>query len=252
MRIHAEDEGTRPSGAALLALVDTTDPAFMHIAAALREARDSGIKLTEETVRESVETGRRRQASEQPAPVATEPVTPDFPSIVYYVLRGPLVKIGTTINPASRFASLMPDDILAVEPGDRLDERQRHLQFRHLRVGTSEYFQQADDLTAHVRSIRCEYGAPNPDWPTTKNLNRSRADFFPQPPSATSPDMVTLGEAADAVGVRRGTVSGWIYRNLLAPVGKSGRGRPLYLLDDVKFLADRSADLTRSRVVRPQ
>ncbi|WP_329184091.1 hypothetical protein [Actinacidiphila glaucinigra] len=49
----------------------------------------------------------------------------------------------------------MPDDILAVEPGDRLDERQRHLQFRHLPVGTSEYFQQADDLTAHVQARSC-------------------------------------------------------------------------------------------------
>jgi hypothetical protein len=248
--LDVQTSGVRPSGAELLQLVDTTDPAFMHIAAVLRQLRDAGVTLDAATVAEAVEAGRQRWTDAQAPPVPQAPIAPAFDSIVYYLLRGPLVKIGTTRDPASRFASLMPDRILAVEPGRQPLERQRHVQFTRLRVGTSEYFEQAPDLSAHIEAVRKQYGTPNPDWPTTENLTRSRTDFYPAPPPALSPEMVTVAEAARRLTIRVNTVSNWVYRGLVKPVSRNELGRPLYLLDDMSFLADRSSALADSRTIQ--
>ncbi|MCI3277634.1 GIY-YIG nuclease family protein [Streptomyces cylindrosporus] len=222
----------------------------MRIAAVLREVQDRGEELDAETVARAVEMGRRQWEEQQAKPsVPVEKIAPHFESIVYYVLRGPLVKIGTTVRPARRFAALMPDAILAVEPGDKRRERQRHAEFRPLRVGTSEYFQRSQELDAHIERVRAEFGAPNPSWPTTQDLGRPRPDFHPAPPPAVSADTATVREAARVLGVAANTISGWVYRQLLSPVGKNEQGRPLYLLDEMRFLAGRSKDLVAARKV---
>lgn len=83
--------------------------------------------------------------------------------IVYYILRGELIKIGTTTRPIKRFATLMPDAVLATEPGDVELEKIRHGQFEDMRnpkVG-NEYFHPEPPLLAHIRALREEHGTPN-------------------------------------------------------------------------------------------
>lgn len=248
--VHGRDQGRRPSFAGIPDVLDANDPAIGHITELLLEARDSGAELSTATVAEAVRAGRERHAAVEAAvPRSAERIAPAFESIVYYLARGPLVKIGTTRQPETRFAALMPDRILAVEPGDPDVERQRHLQFKRLRHGTSEYFDQGDDLMTHIQAVRTTYGAPNPSWPSVETIDRPRPDFHIPPPTSASPELVTASEGADLLGVRRNTVSGWVFRKRLRPVGKNEVGRTVYFLDDMKFLAGRSAAMMEARVV---
>lgn len=249
-QMYSRETGHRPSFVRAMEIIDTDDPALAQIGAALREAREAGAELDEATVTEAVRIGRLRHAAVDDSQESTERIAAAFPSIVYYVLRGPLVKIGTTRHPASRFITLVPDRILAVEPGDRTDERQRHLQFKHLRQGTSEYFRQGDDLMVHVAEVRNQHGAPDPSWPTVETLDRQRIDFHHEVPPAQSPEVVTVTEGARRLGVRKNTISGWIFRKRLVPVGKGEHGRPVYFLDDMRYLAGRSAAMTEARIIR--
>jgi hypothetical protein len=87
----------------------------------------------------------------------------ESPGIVYYILRGTLIKIGTTTRPRQRFDSLMPDAVLAIEPGDPELERLRHTQFTSLRdrnVGR-EHFTPGPDLISLIRELRKEQGVPH-------------------------------------------------------------------------------------------
>lgn len=250
--IHQRETGHRPSFIRAMEIIDTNDPALAQIGAALREAQEAGADLSDETVAEAVRVGRLRWAAIEEPQEPTERIAAAFPSIVYYLLRGPLVKIGTTRQPERRFITLVPDKILAVEPGDRADERRRHVQFKHLRQGTSEYFRQADDLMRHIAEVRERHGAPDPSWPTVENLDRQRIDFHYEAPPAKSAEVATVTEGARRLGVPKNTISGWIYRKRLHPVGKGEHGRPVYFLDDMRYLADRSIAMTEARVIRPR
>ncbi|MBO0090254.1 GIY-YIG nuclease family protein, partial [Listeria monocytogenes] len=64
------------------------------------------------------------------------------------------IKIGTTANPAQRFASLPHDEVLAFERGDRALEQRRHAQFAPLRIPGTEWFETDDLLWAHVAALR--------------------------------------------------------------------------------------------------
>lgn len=83
-------------------------------------------------------------------------------SVVYYIRTRGHIKIGVTTNMQARMAALMPDEILATEPGTRTLEKRRHRQFAHLR-GTigQEYFLTAPDLEDHIRAVRGRHGEPN-------------------------------------------------------------------------------------------
>lgn len=85
------------------------------------------------------------------------------PGIVYYILRGSLIKIGTTTRPRKRFDTLMPDAVLATEPGDRELERARHAQFGPFReqgVGL-EYFKPGAPLIELIHELRDCHGVPD-------------------------------------------------------------------------------------------
>jgi hypothetical protein len=223
--IHHRSEGRRPSFARVMEIIDADDPALAEIAMVLREAQEAEVELDEAAISEAVRVGRERWANRKVPETSPERIAPAFPSIVYYVRRGLLVKIGTTRRPEQRFLNLLPDEILAVEPGGRTDERRRHVQFKHLRLGTSEHFKPAPDLLEHVAAVRDEHGVPDPSWPTAANLDRARLDFHNvKPPSPSSPEVVTVSEGARRLGVRPNTVSGWVYRGLLRPVGN---GEPM-------------------------
>jgi hypothetical protein len=80
-------------------------------------------------------------------------------SVVYYVRLGGCIKIGTTTNMKMRMNTLMPDEILATEPGTRELEQMRHKQFAGLRV-RGERFLADPELLSHIQMIRAHFGEP--------------------------------------------------------------------------------------------
>lgn len=80
-------------------------------------------------------------------------------SVVYYVRIGDTIKIGVTTNMKARMPQVMPDEILATEPGGPDLERRRHIEFSHLKV-RGERFTSGADLLAHVAEVRRQHGAP--------------------------------------------------------------------------------------------
>lgn len=78
---------------------------------------------------------------------------------VYYIRRRDRIKIGTTTNLTARMAALLPDEILAVEPGGRDMEVGRHQQFATLRV-RGEWFRDDPTLREHIASLVQQHGTP--------------------------------------------------------------------------------------------
>lgn len=156
-------------------LVDTEDPAFNHIAEVLMDMSAAGVELSIETIEMATKLGRHRfTAAQAPVQFATvETGWKKHGAVVYYVRRGTLVKIGTTVRIRHRMTELMPDEILALEPGDRSLEIQRHGQFAALRSGPrSEYFYPGAALQEHIRAVRQEHGAPPVSLPSMSDASR--------------------------------------------------------------------------------
>ncbi|WP_157253189.1 hypothetical protein [Nonomuraea typhae] len=80
-------------------------------------------------------------------------------SVVYYVRIGDAIKIGVTTNMKARMPQVMPDEVLATEPGDINLERQRQAQFAHLKL-RGERFLPGDDLIRHIAEIKRQHGEP--------------------------------------------------------------------------------------------
>lgn len=83
-------------------------------------------------------------------------------SVVYYVRLDRHVKIGYTVNLTPRISSLRVDRdaVMAVEPGWREVEAERHQQFAEERVGKREDFNPSRRLLAHIDVVRSKYGDP--------------------------------------------------------------------------------------------
>lgn len=81
---------------------------------------------------------------------------------VYYIAMTDHIKIGTTSNLRKRLATFCvhPDALLAIEPGGKDREHQRHVQFAHLRFGRSELFSPSESLLAHIEQARTMFGDP--------------------------------------------------------------------------------------------
>lgn len=73
--------------------------------------------------------------------------------VVYYLRFRDRIKIGTSANPRGRLAQLRFDELLAFEPGDRVTEHRRHLQFADYRFDGSEWFHEHDALADHIRIL---------------------------------------------------------------------------------------------------
>lgn len=244
---HPHSEGSRPSGTALMALVDQSDPAFLSIVGVLHEMRNAGVDLDESTVKAAVAMGRARhrpalQRTVVPTDAADEA---DDQSIVYYVRRADLVKIGTTTRPHMRFAALLPDEILAWEPGARPTERARHYQFDAWRLGGSEYFRINDALTRHVQQVRRLHGDPDPEWMTLDIVHSIGTRTIAPLRTPDSFVLVTVNEGAAALGIKRNAIDNWVRRRQLTPAGMD-RGRPVYLLAHMNELAERSGLIPRA------
>lgn len=248
--------GLRPSHEKLLQLVDTNDPAWPHIAAALREMTDAGIEIDESAISIAARLGGHRLAELDATKRPDRKVIYETPplatagSIVYYIRRGQVIKIGTTRAPGMRFAALMPDEILAFEPGTAKEEKMRHRQFHHLRC-QGEHFKPEPELTEHARQLRHVHGDPDPSWPTVAGLIKTRAAREEMGPGFGLPDpasgvKLTAMEARSCLGINRGTLSSWVYHKAITPAGRNDRGLQLFHFEHLVALHDKPAAV-RSR-----
>lgn len=238
------DTGVRRSVQTLLGLVDQEDPAFTFIAVELRRRRRTSGELTAEDVTAAVLGGRKRFADHEEQAAASRPGR--IPrSIIYYARRGHLVKIGTTARPHDRFASLLPDEILAWEPGGREGEGLRHRQFRSLRLTSKgEYFRRDEMFDAHIRAVATQFGPPDPTWPTLTNLEHRPATAATTPGPPRQADLVTLKQGTRMLGIRYNTAAVWKHRGKLKPFVLDGNGVQLYFLSDLKSLAEQRRKTT--------
>jgi excisionase family DNA binding protein len=241
--------GLKPSARKLLDLIDREGEAFPRIAALLLDMSRAGVEIDETAVTIAVKLGKQHPTREV-APVAPTYLASGIPlegdpedthSIVYYVLRGQLIKIGTTSQPHRRFKALRPDAILAFEPGGRDIEVHRHRQFASFRMGDSEYFRQAAKLARHISRMREMHGDPDPTWPTTANADtRTRTMYTAARPLPETAELVTADEAAKRLGLKYATVYGWIRRGKIHVACPSEKRRHLYFLDHFRDLKAQS------------
>lgn len=180
-------------------LLNDGDPYYYEIAVHLHTMKEAGVEINQTVADNAVKlihwehecSSRRRNAFDEErekrdrehAEEAERWIQEreaserwaESPGIVYYILRGPLIKIGTTTRPRKRFDALMPDAVLATEPGDQELERARHAQFGPLReqgVGR-EYFTPGPPLISLIRELRDAHGVP--DAPHASLISREEA-----------------------------------------------------------------------------
>ena len=247
--INDGDTGLRPSHQALLRLINMTDPAWPSIAAVLREMTDAGVEIGEAACEIAAKLGAHRHQHAMLNPQATRTgrlayhqmtLAGTGDSIIYYIRRGDLIKIGVTTEPATRFRALMPDAILAFEPGTATEELLRHRQFDHLRC-RGEYFRSASELLELARQLRHLHGAPDPSWPTTATRLKRQGSHplaYAALPPLVSHEMVTVAEASRRFGIKEHRVWSWIRRGLISPAGRDGRPR-LFYAEHIAAVRDR-------------
>ncbi|MFG3476458.1 GIY-YIG nuclease family protein [Streptomyces sp. NPDC047980] len=167
------------------------DPVFPHFTEIVADWTQAGIEMTDELMAAAlklatsqVQRAKERRAiearnEERRAKVVANPPPPgtygDAPGgVVYYVRRDQYVKIGTTVRLQERMRNLMPDQVLAIEPGSYTLERQLHTRFAHLRVSQSyEYFRMGADLRAHIALVVEKVGPPPTGLTVTDFLKKT-------------------------------------------------------------------------------
>jgi hypothetical protein len=94
-------------------------------------------------------------------PASTKPKA-DPVDVVYYLRFADHIKIGTTGALTKRLKAMHvhPDSLLAVEPGDRKIERQRHAMFAVERFRRTELFTPSPGLWDHIGHVRSLFGDP--------------------------------------------------------------------------------------------
>lgn len=104
------------------------------------------------------------------------PPTETSPPVVYYLLHGSRIKIGTSRAWRKRVRQHPHDRVLAIEPGGFDVEARRHRQFASLRVGASEWFDEDADLWDHIMDVN----DANPQYDRVINAhNADRAASMP-------------------------------------------------------------------------
>jgi hypothetical protein len=221
---------------AVIDLIDTTDPAWPGILGVLREFKEAGIELDAAAATTAVKLGRKRWKGAIPATAPVQSgLAVDAKEIVYYIRRGAVIKIGTTKDPIDRFGTLMPDEILAIEPGSYELETARHKQFDHLRVRRRrEYFIDAPELREHIKATRALYGEPDPAWPTTA-AGLGDPSGWPSIAIKTT-EMLTAIEAEEQLRIKRGTIWQWHRRGRIQSAGTNDAGQLLFYRDHLAQL----------------
>lgn len=140
-----------------LAGVEMTD----EIMLAVRKVSQLQVQRAEERAKVDQVAADRLALSVQAAP-APPGAFGDAPGgVIYYARRGRYVKIGTTVQLRDRMRSLLPDELMAVEPGSFTLERQLHGRFAALRVNpVLEYFHLEGAVAARIKEVRERCGLP--------------------------------------------------------------------------------------------
>ena len=160
------------------------DPAMLPFISVIREWQGAGIELTEDLMAAALKLAHarleedRRKAAEiyaarereaaasAAASAALDTLKPGnfgdaSNGVVYYIRRGKYVKIGTTTNLKNRMRDLMPDEVLAVEPGSYKLESDLHYAFRDIRLSPDrEYFELTEELQTHIDAVIEKHGPP--------------------------------------------------------------------------------------------
>lgn len=79
------------------------------------------------------------------------------PQVVYYLMTGSRIKIGTTTNLRQQLQGIAHDRVLAIEPGGNALERRRHGEFASSRI-QREWFRPDGPLLDHILDVRREHG----------------------------------------------------------------------------------------------
>lgn len=86
---------------------------------------------------------------------------PDMEGLVYYIRINGQIKIGFTTDLTQRSRSYPPgSELLAVEPGTKELERERHVQFHRFLARGREWFVDAPEILEHAASLVPLYGLP--------------------------------------------------------------------------------------------
>lgn len=206
---------------------------LLFIAEAAELLSEAGIDVSTRAGFEAVLSAARRKQTLAARPaadaLASRALGPRR-SWVYYLVNGTRIKIGYSVNPRQRCAS-MGDYIAAVEPGDRMVERRRHRQFDHLRVA-GEWFEFAPDLLAHVESLRVAHDIPA----HLDARGKPRAKGLP-------PGQMYATEIAAKFNLNPITVRSWTYRGPLKRTPEGG----ILVSELVEFLARREGLDPKSR-----
>lgn len=152
-------------------LLDDEDTAYSDIVQALADLAfelDSPADVDESAVALAIRIGRARHhrrmrltQDDATPPKRIGPTPNARDGYVYYIRRGAMVKIGTTVNLRQRMSDLRPDEVLAVEPGSYQREAEMHRRFQHLRVpGQREWFYAGREIQDHVESVLDQNGPP--------------------------------------------------------------------------------------------
>jgi hypothetical protein len=180
--LHAQHAHEETPDGPFAHLLDRDDPAFPEIVMALTDiAFELGDPdaVDDDMAKVAIRIGRARHGRQQRDEVLP-PKTgllaglreTDPRAVVYYIRRGAMVKIGTTIDLRGRMAVLLPEEVLAIEPGDQKLEVQRHRAFRELRVpGQREWFYAGRELQDHIREVLAHHGPPPSGLPTLQPGN---------------------------------------------------------------------------------
>lgn len=89
----------------------------------------------------------------------------DRQHVIYYVRIGDHIKIGYTSCLKQRMTQYpLNRRLLAVETGDLVTERARHLQFRAYLALGKEWFTPGAELLSHINLLRLGYGSEPVHW----------------------------------------------------------------------------------------
>ena len=160
-----------PIARAVLSQVALTPPQFHAFARNLHHAKALGVTITPDVALDIARAiaGNQTPPSGDTRDLWPDPIPPETPSrhrpVVYYVLFGDRVKIGTTRNLRQRLLEVPHDQVLALEPGDATLERQRHAKFRAFRLHR-EWFAYVHPLSTFIHDL------PTIDSPLAKYLSR--------------------------------------------------------------------------------
>lgn len=165
VKVLAEDPMPRPSSGhvppeedeRILAL--WASPARVYILQYMKAADELGFDTAQDDIlQRCVRAGHAQYERETGRTVAPYVPGPRLTGgvhnpVVYYMRNHDLVKIGTTGDIATRAMSIQPQGVMAVEFGSYDLERERHLQFDHLRQ-RGEWFALDAELGGHIVSLR--------------------------------------------------------------------------------------------------